>query len=121
LQARWGALLFLGTCWFVFLAGCLVNKDPLPCQDLRGVVATISRAAENEGSILVEEADSYGRAVLRVTPCTSFFRKVSFGWERVAFSDLQEGEWIEACFGGPVMESYPIQVVVRQVVILDVP
>jgi hypothetical protein len=54
-------------------------------------------------------------------PVLLFFRKVSSGWERVAFSDLQEGEWIEACFGGPVMESYPIQVVVRQVVILDVP
>ncbi|MCX7667747.1 MAG: hypothetical protein N2Z84_02315 [Atribacterota bacterium] len=108
--------------WLVLLGGCLSGEEaPLACQDIRGIVQEIDRRSESEGSILVIGDVLYDRAVLRVVPGTSFFREVPTQWERVSFSVLQVGDTVEACFGGPVMESYPVQVVVRQVVILDVP
>ncbi|MEN3185355.1 MAG: hypothetical protein ABDK94_09415 [Atribacterota bacterium] len=108
--------------WVLFLGGCLPLEDvPPPCGDVQGMVEEIHRGGENEGNILIVGDAIYDRAVLRVTPSTSFFRRNFEQWERIDFSTLRIGDTIEACFGGPIMESYPIQVLVRQVVIFDAP
>jgi hypothetical protein len=97
-------------------AGC---TDP----DIRGTITDIA-LNDNTITILVEgeqTADtSFDRASVTVTEQTSIMKHISeHERHQVTIDALERGANVEACFTGPVLESYPVQATASEVVILD--
>jgi beta-N-acetylhexosaminidase len=74
------------------------------------------------GSILVEgsvENDTqFDKASIAITPETQIFEQVGQTQSPASFEALQTGQQVEAWFTGPVAESYPVQAVASDIVIL---
>lgn len=87
--------------------------------DIRGMITNVS--VENDGVVIliegeIEEDTSYDRASVTVNQQTQISRRQGGS---VTLDDLQNGVQVEACFSGPVMESYPVQAEADGVVILE--
>ena len=74
------------------------------------------------GSILVEgniEGDTqFDKASIAITSETQIFEQVEQERRPATFEALQVGQKVEAWFTGPVAESYPVQAVASDIVIL---
>lgn len=93
--------------------------------DLRGKITSISVSVANPalGTVFIEgklEKDtSIDKAAARVTAETSIFRMEDGKKVPGKFSDLKVGQTVEASFTGPVSESYPVQGLASEIVILQ--
>lgn len=102
------------------------KKVEPPKADVRGQVTKVtpSRAKGVVGSILVEgskEKDTqHDKASVRLTSTTKFYKWSSNGKKVEAkFGDVTEGSKVQCVFTGPVAESYPVQAVASEVIILE--
>lgn len=96
--------------------------------DIRGTITSLSpadeqaKAAGTLGSILVEgtvEKDtSFDKASIRITDKTRILERQAQGEVEVNFDTFKLGQTVEAKFTGPVAESYPVQAVAGEVIIL---
>ena len=91
------------------------------CSDpnIRGTITNV--AATGNGITIsidgqLEEDTDYDRAVVTINQDTQITRQ---NGEPVTIDDLQDGIQVEACFTGPVAESYPVQATASGVVILE--
>ncbi len=110
------------------LAGCektdlYAPHQPAPFKaDIRGEIASLEDGAgpKTLGVMLVEgeiEADtSYDRAYVSATASTAV--READG-TRLSWSDLNEGDRVEARFIGPVAESYPVQATAQTIIRLE--
>ena len=118
------------------LVGALLVLGPLhggqkAAVDVRGTIKKVTPApkasekSEVLGLLLVEGPRdpkvAHDKASVRVTVATKIFQKLGTERKPAMFSDLKEGQQIEATFVGPVGESYPVQAAAREIVILPGP
>ena len=87
--------------------------------DIRGTITNVS--VEDDGVVIlvegeIDEDTSYDRASVTVNQQTQISRQQG---GTVTLDDLQNGVQVEACFSGPVMESYPVQAEASGVVVLE--
>jgi len=122
-----------GSCHFLPLARAsatalgviLLCASAAFATDVRGKITSISVGATNPalGTVLIEgkvEKDTtVDKASARVTAETSIFRMEESKKVAGKFSDLKVGQTVEASFTGPVSESYPVQGVASEIVILQ--
>jgi len=91
-----------------------------PESSIRGVITEVSRSAE---VVLVEEdpSDESGSAKgqFAVTGETEILEQRDEGLVPVSFEALRVGQMVEATYGGPVAESYPMQGIASRIVILE--
>ena len=96
--------------------------------DIRGNITNISKAAEDRpgdliGSILIEgniEKDTeFDKASVTITKETRIFESKSGKLIKASFGSFKPNQRVQALFTGPVMESYPVQVKAKEVVILE--
>ena len=96
--------------------------------DIRGNITSIYKAAEDStgdiiGSILIEgdiEKDTeFDKASVTITKETHIFESKSGKLLKASFDSLKPNQRVQALFTGPVMESYPVQVKAKEVVILE--
>jgi hypothetical protein len=93
--------------------------------DIRGKITSISVSATKAtlGTILIEgemeKGTSVDKASARVTAKTSILRMENGKKVAGKFADLKVGQSVEACFTGPVSESYPVQGTASEIVILQ--
>lgn len=97
--------------------------------DIRGLITRVSAANKEAqqkgilGSILVEGnkelTTQYDKASVRVTDKTKITMR--FGPEKKVwgFEDLKKGRKVQVIFTGPVAESYPVQAVAKEIVVLE--
>ena len=103
----------------------LLCASPVFATDVRGKITSISTSAANPsvGTVLIEgkmEKDtSLDKASTRVTAKTSIVRMEDGKKVEGKFSDLKVGQTVEASFTGPVSESYPVQGLASEIVILQ--
>jgi beta-N-acetylhexosaminidase len=110
--------------WLIL--GCAATGTALQTNPaIRGSIT--SRNASNGqgglvGSILVEgnlENDTqFDKASIAITSETQIFEQVEQQRQPATFEALQIGQTVEAWFTGPVAESYPVQAVASDIVIL---
>jgi hypothetical protein len=95
--------------------------------DIRGTVTDLSRARGEStknvlGRVLVEgnkEADTqFDKANLTITVETKFFIKQNEQHKPASFDDLRKDQKVEAKITGPVKESYPVQAICAEILIL---
>jgi beta-N-acetylhexosaminidase len=97
--------------------------------DIRGMVTNVSAANEEAkkkgtlGSILVEGAKekdtTFDKASIRVTDKTKIEKLVGKERKPAKFDDLKKGAKVQALFTGPVAESYPVQAMAKEILILE--
>ncbi len=95
------------------------------CSDVRGTIVRLTKADGQKnvlGRVLIEGTQESNtqvdKASVTVTTQTRLFRKEGEELEPAAFADLKEGQRVEACFAGPVLESYPVQATAAEIIIL---
>jgi hypothetical protein len=93
---------------------------------IRGRITVLTPAAGSGdvlGSALIEgeiEPDTqFDKATVRIEGDTDIFRMVNGEPEDASFSDLAEGQTVEAWFEGAVAESYPVQATAGKLLILE--
>lgn len=122
------AWLTLFTIILTLFAACGPSAAPpaAPAADIVGQITAIQPAeapGDLIGSVLIEgtreENPQYDRASVRITAETRILQ----GDDRqpVTFEALETGQRVEARFSGPVMESYPVQALAGEIVILEQP
>lgn len=86
--------------------------------DIRGKITALHADGTGTGAVLIEsiKGTSNNKASVRVTPRT---RIVNRAGEKLNFTSLRMGQWVEASFIGLVAESYPVQAVAAEIRILD--
>jgi len=96
--------------------------------DIRGIITNIYKAAEDStgdiiGSILIEgniEKDTeFDKASVTISKETRIFESKSGKLIKASFDSLKPNQRVQALFTGPVLESYPVQVKAKEVVILE--
>lgn len=93
--------------------------------DVRGKITSISVSATSRalGTVFIdgkmEKDTSVDKASARVSADTSIFRMEDGKKVAGKFSDLKVGQTVEASFTGPVSESYPVQGLASEIVILQ--
>jgi hypothetical protein len=94
--------------------------------DIRGIVTQIRRSDGQPkilGHILIEgtkESDTqFDKARVAVTTETTLFVERDGERKRATFTDLKEGQRVEASFIGPVMETYPVQAAAGEITLLS--
>ena len=113
----------------ILLVGCRPDVSPETRRaDIRGRVTGIIPASDAirkrnvAGFIQVEgirEPDTeYDKAAITVADTSTIM--IERGGERrpATFADIIKGDSIEGGFGGPVMESYPVQATARYITIV---
>lgn len=112
---------------FLFLGGGVgllltsrADAAPNGPPSIRGTITSVSPLA-GQGVILVEERpqDRAGseKASVTVSASTRIYRGRISGSTKGSFSDLRNGQVVEAWFAGPVLESYPVQATASVIVI----
>ena len=113
------------------LTGCIGSKIPgiTPTTKSEGVsqvlqnTISVSGAGDIIGSILIEgniEKDTeFDKASVTITKETRVFESKSGKLIKASFDSLKPNQRVQALFTGPVMESYPVQVKAKEVVILE--
>lgn len=123
--------------FLILLPTLLGSADPSPepvaakppKADIRGTITNISLSpVRNKGPIaamLVEggkEADTqHDKARVRLMKTTRFYRWVDGKKKEIKLEDLKKGARVQAVFTGPVAESYPVQAVASEVLLLADP
>ena len=96
--------------------------------DIKGNITNIYKATEDStgdiiGSILIEgsiEKDTeFDKASVTITKKTRIFESKNGKLIKASFDSLKPNQRVQALFTGPVMESYPVQVKAKEVVILE--
>jgi Protein of unknown function (DUF3221) len=93
--------------------------------DVRGAITRIE--SERRGKALarvliegVKESDTeVDKALVYVTAETGLFIKRGGERKPAEIAELKEGQRVEACFIGPVRESYPVQATAAEITILE--
>ena len=104
------------------LVGCASSAKPVTTEpDFTGFITGVN-TIDNEdivGSIAVEShADKLVEEyVVTMKKDTNLFKLVDGDYQEISFSDLEEKDWLEIWFDGPVAESWPMQAKALQVVI----
>ncbi len=98
-------------------------------MDIRGKITTRSEVGEQArkrgivASVLVEgvlEKDTgFDRAHVKITERTRILKSDGEALHPVTFEALKTGQRVEARFIGPVAESYPVQAMAGEIVILE--
>ena len=106
----------------LLLAGCASPDKPVTTEsDFKGFITGVN-AVDNDnviGSIAVEShagklVDKY---VVTITNDTKLLHLIDGDYQDISFEDLEEKQWVEIWFDGPVAESWPMQAKALQVVI----
>lgn len=104
-----------------FVAAAIVVGQSSPAADIRGKIATVSSGAAG-GSVLIEGAQekdtNVDKAATRITAKTLIFKMQEGRKVPKKFSDLKVGQLVEATFAGPVLESYPVQAIAGEIIVL---
>ena len=106
----------------LIMAGCASPSRPVTTEpDFNGFITGVN-TIDNEdivGSLAVEShADKLvEKYVVTIKKHTGLFRLVDGDYEEITFGDLEEKQWLEIWFDGPVAESWPMQAKALQVVI----
>lgn len=111
------------------LVGCHADVSPeVRRVDIRGRVTGIIPASETirkrnvAGFIRVEgikEPDTgYDQAAITIADSSTIAIEEDGRRRPADFDEIVQGDSIEAAFGGPVMESYPVQATARYVTIV---
>jgi hypothetical protein len=106
----------------LLVTGCASPSEPVTTgPDFNGFITGVN-TIDNEdivGSIAVEShADKLiEKYVVTIKKDTSIFRLVDGNYQEITFGDLEEKQWLEIWFDGPVAESWPMQAKALQVVI----
>ena len=108
------------------ILGCApAETSPKTNPAIRGNITSSNPAGGQGGlvgSILVEgniENDTqFDKASIAITSETQIFEQVEQERHPATFEALQLGQKVEAWFTGPVAESYPVQAVASDIVIL---
>jgi beta-N-acetylhexosaminidase len=106
--------------------GCAPTETtPKTSPAIRGSITNRNAAGGQGGlvgSVLVEgniEGDTqFDKASIAITSETQIFEQVEQERRPATFEALQVGQKVEAWFTGPVAESYPVQAVASDIVIL---
>jgi len=115
------ALLVLATS----TSACRKLERPKP--DIRGVVTAVERTRTDTGddalgSILVigtnEPDTGYDRAQIAITRHTRILESAGATRRALDVEGLRPGQRVEVRFSGPVRESYPVQAMAAEVLIL---
>lgn len=106
----------------LLVVGCASPAEPVTtAPDFNGFITGVDAIDNNDvvGSIAVEsEADKLlEKYVVTITKDTAIFRLVDGDYQEISFGDLEEKQWLEIWFDGPVAESWPMQAKALQVVI----
>ena len=101
-------------------SGDIGDRDP----DIRGEITSLTPGSgDTLVTILIEgkvEPDTgYDKASLRVAKDTEVVRLQGADQVEADWSDLAEGQQVEAWFEGPVAESYPVQAKAGRIVIIS--
>ena len=117
--------LLIGLLWLTLGCASAVETSPKTTPAIRGSITSHNAAGGQGGlvgSILVEgniENDTqFDKASIAITSETQIFEQVEQERHPATFEALQLGQRIEAWFTGPVAESYPVQAVASDIVIL---
>lgn len=100
----------------------MARADAAPSgpPSIRGTITTVSPLV-GQGVIMVEERpqDLAGsnKASVTVNASTRIYRSRISASTKVSFSDLRNGQLVEAWFAGPVLTPYPLQATASVVVI----
>ena len=95
---------------------------------IRGKISNIfpaeAQAQEHGiGTLLVEGSKEgkaeFDRASVKVKGITRIFKKHGNKLRFATFEDLMIGQWVEVRFTGPVLQSYPVQAVAEEIVIIQ--
>ena len=110
----------------LLFAACGGDADDIGDRnpDIRGEITSLTPGSgDTLVTILIEgkvEPDTgYDKASLRVAKDTEVFRLQGADQVEAEWSDLAEGQKVEAWFEGPVAESYPVQAKAGRIVILS--
>jgi beta-N-acetylhexosaminidase len=111
----------------LLFAACGGDSDDIGDRnpDIRGEITSLTPGSgDTLITILIEgkgEPDTgYDKASVRVEEDTEVFRARGTDRVEVEWSDLAEGQTVEAWFEGPVAESYPVQAKAGRIVIIIV-
>ncbi|GIP32088.1 DUF3221 domain-containing protein [Paenibacillus sp. J2TS4] len=66
----------------------------------------------------LEQDTSYDKAGISIRKSTKIYKKAGGKLVAAHFKDLQAGSEVEVTFTGPVAESYPVQAIAEEIVIL---
>ena len=110
----------------LLMVGCApAETTPNTNPAIRGSITNRNAAGGQGGlvgSVLVEgniEGDTqFDKASIAITSETHIFEQVEQERRPATFEALQVGQKVEAWFTGPVAESYPVQAVASDIVIL---
>lgn len=109
------------------MLGCAAAQTtPQTNPAIRGSI-TSRNPANGEGGLLgsilvegrIENDTQFDKASIAITSQTKIFEQVAQERRPATFEAFQEGQKVEAWFTGPVAESYPVQAVASDVVILE--
>jgi hypothetical protein len=105
------------------------NATEATAADIRGTITYIQRANSQSrkkgiiGSVLIEGVMEVGtkldKASVTVTDKTRIFEQKGHSRHLVEFEYLKIGLRVQAQFTGPVAQSYPVQAMASEIVILE--
>ena len=106
----------------LLLAGCSSPAKPVTTDpDFIGFITGVNTIDNKDvvGSLAVEShADKLvEKYVVTIKKDTSLFQLVDGDYQEISFGDIEEKQWLEIWFDGPVAESWPMQAKALQVVI----
>jgi hypothetical protein len=103
--------------------GCATARPMETEADLIGFITGIRPNGEGDilGRINVEShADKIvSKYIVTITDETLIFRQDGNDLRRTAFKTLENKQWVKIWFTGPVLESFPVQGIAGQVVIIE--
>jgi hypothetical protein len=101
---------------------CASTTKPIETEaDLIGFITEIQLNGERDilGQVSVEShADKIVRKyIITITEETLIFQQDENSLRKAAFKTLENKQWVKIWFTGPIVESFPVQGIARQVVI----
>ena len=112
------------TCLMITALSCTSSGKPIETEaDFTGFITDIQPVQNKDivGRISVEShADKLvTKYVITIKNETLLFQQDGDTLRETTFKALENKQWVEIWFSGPVMESWPMQVTAGQVVIMD--
>jgi hypothetical protein len=115
-------VIFIIVISLLLITGCASPAKPVTTEsDFTGFITGVT-AIDNKdivGSIAVEShADKLvEKYVVTITKDSTLFRLVGDNYHEISFGDIEQKQWLDIWFDGPVAESWPMQAKALQVVI----
>lgn len=125
---KFGVILIMIFTLFIIISCNFSTSNYGKEADIRGIITNIYKATEDNagdimGSILIEgniEKDTeFDKASVTIIKETRIFESKSGKLVKASFDSLKPNQRVQALFTGPVMESYPVQVKAKEVIILE--